>query len=285
MTFPKSPLRTAIPIVTAGFKCASLLPQAIEVNTPAITANAHPAVITIQPLASAFDFFSTTPATTPLPSRISTAVPRNSPRNGEVIQLSSRTLKKSWPEQSVESVEQFFTHRPNQTSASPLSSIVDTNPRAPFLPNTASSFDPPPTSLATHRDPKKIQLPTPPHTPRPAPSSPAPPAARLRDSKCPPEIASANRSSPSRHRRAATPAKSPNLSPSLRQLLGSEMPSPPAPRGPDAPCSRTASSLQSLRAHSLSSKAHTIPKTPAQNTLRRCLPRCAPASPHRRCSR
>src|SRR5256885_8766253 len=32
------------PIVTAGFKCASLLPQAMAVKTPAITANAHPAV-------------------------------------------------------------------------------------------------------------------------------------------------------------------------------------------------------------------------------------------------
>src|ERR1043166_4764632 len=65
-------------MVTAGFRCAALLPQAIAVKTPAITANAQPAVITIHPLPSAFDRFSTTPATTPSPSKTSIMVPRNS---------------------------------------------------------------------------------------------------------------------------------------------------------------------------------------------------------------
>jgi hypothetical protein len=35
--------------VTAGLRYASRLPQAIAVNMPAMTANAHPAVITIHP--------------------------------------------------------------------------------------------------------------------------------------------------------------------------------------------------------------------------------------------
>ena len=71
-------------MVTAGFRNASLLPQAIAVNTPHITAKAHPAVITIQPEFSAFDFFSSTPATTPSPSSTSTSVPMNSPMTAEV---------------------------------------------------------------------------------------------------------------------------------------------------------------------------------------------------------
>src|SRR5208282_1621337 len=87
-SFTKLASRTAKPIVIAGFKCASLLPQAIDTKTPAITANAHPAVITIHPLPSAFERFSSTPATTPLPSSTRIMVPRNSPTNGEVIQQS-----------------------------------------------------------------------------------------------------------------------------------------------------------------------------------------------------
>src|SRR2546423_5992631 len=67
--------------------CASLLPQAMAVKTPAITAKAHPAVITIQPLASPLERLSSTPATTPSPRRINIIVPRNSPRIGEVIDL------------------------------------------------------------------------------------------------------------------------------------------------------------------------------------------------------
>src|ERR1700740_2665430 len=77
----KWPLITAKPMVTAGFRCASLLPQAIAVNTPAITANAQPLAITIQPAPSAFDRLSNTFATTPLPSSISMSVPMNSPKH------------------------------------------------------------------------------------------------------------------------------------------------------------------------------------------------------------
>jgi len=62
-----------------------LLPQAIAANTPAITANAQPVVITIQPEPSAFERFKTTPATTPSPNKINTKVPINSPKNGEII--------------------------------------------------------------------------------------------------------------------------------------------------------------------------------------------------------
>src|ERR1700675_2785359 len=51
-----------------------------------MTANPHPAVMTIQPLPSAFERFSKTAATTPSPSRIIIIVPRNSPRNGDVIE-------------------------------------------------------------------------------------------------------------------------------------------------------------------------------------------------------
>src|SRR5258708_6084829 len=80
-TFPNCPDETAEPSVTAGFKWASLLPQAMEVKTPAITANAQPVVITIQPEPSDFDRFSRTPATTPSPSSTKTNVPINSPKN------------------------------------------------------------------------------------------------------------------------------------------------------------------------------------------------------------
>src|SRR5260370_17386675 len=81
----KEPARPAKPSVTAGFKCASLLPQATAVNTPAITANAHPVVMTIHPPPSPFERLSSTPATTPSPSNIKIIVPRNSPTNVDVI--------------------------------------------------------------------------------------------------------------------------------------------------------------------------------------------------------
>src|SRR5215469_8068065 len=68
---------------------ASLLPHATATNTPANTANAQPVAITIQPLPSAFDRFRSTPATTPSPSKISTSVPANSPKTGDVISFSS----------------------------------------------------------------------------------------------------------------------------------------------------------------------------------------------------
>src|SRR6266849_3171569 len=86
-TFVKSPVRTANPIVTAGLRCAPALPQATAVMTPHITANAQPAVITIHPEFSALDFFRTTAATTPSPSKIKMSVPRNSPKNGEFISV------------------------------------------------------------------------------------------------------------------------------------------------------------------------------------------------------
>src|ERR1035441_7582899 len=76
-TLLKSPERIAAPRVTAGFRWPSP-PQAIAVNTPAITATAHPVEITIHPAPSALDFLSRTLATTPLPRRINTMVPMNS---------------------------------------------------------------------------------------------------------------------------------------------------------------------------------------------------------------
>src|SRR6266852_1842848 len=84
---PNDPAHTAKPSVTAGLRCASLLPQATAVNTPAITANAHPAVMTIHPPPSPFERFSSTPATTPSPSKSSIIVPRNSPKNADVVML------------------------------------------------------------------------------------------------------------------------------------------------------------------------------------------------------
>ena len=50
-------------------------------NTPAITANAQPLAITIQPAPSAFERLSKTFATTPSPNRINTNVPMNSPKH------------------------------------------------------------------------------------------------------------------------------------------------------------------------------------------------------------
>src|SRR5439155_4024078 len=72
-------------IATSIFNCATHHPQAIAMNTPAITQNAHPDVITIHPPLSAFDRLSSTAATTPSPSKIRIMVPRNSPSHGEVI--------------------------------------------------------------------------------------------------------------------------------------------------------------------------------------------------------
>src|SRR5271154_5980231 len=77
-------------MVTAGFRCAPGLPQAIAVKTPHITAKAHAEVMTIQPAFSAFVFLRSTLATTPSPSRIRTMVPRNSPSQGEVIRRASK---------------------------------------------------------------------------------------------------------------------------------------------------------------------------------------------------
>jgi hypothetical protein len=72
---------TANEIVTAGFKCA---PLGCATTTPQKTANAHAAVITIQPEFWPFVLFNTTFATTPLPSSTSVVVPRNSDINGDM---------------------------------------------------------------------------------------------------------------------------------------------------------------------------------------------------------
>src|SRR6516165_6231123 len=61
-------------------------------NTPTITARAQPAVMTIHPDDSAFERLSSTPATTPLPSRIRISVPMNSPKKGVVICLPLKVL-------------------------------------------------------------------------------------------------------------------------------------------------------------------------------------------------
>ena len=73
-TSPHSVLPSiANPNVTAGFRCAPLnWPTA---NTPTMTAMPQPNVMTIQPEFWPFDRFSSTHATTPLPSRIRSAVP------------------------------------------------------------------------------------------------------------------------------------------------------------------------------------------------------------------
>ena len=63
----------ANPSVTAGLRCAPL--NCPTANTPVITAMPQPHVMTIQPLFWALEWLSSTPATTPLPSRIRSAVP------------------------------------------------------------------------------------------------------------------------------------------------------------------------------------------------------------------
>src|SRR5215472_5331155 len=72
-------------MVMAGLRNASLLPHAIAVKTPAMTAKHHPVAMTIHPEPSALDFFKRTLATTPSPRRINIRVPINSPKNGEAI--------------------------------------------------------------------------------------------------------------------------------------------------------------------------------------------------------
>src|SRR5262252_4514626 len=86
-SFANSPDSTAKPKVTAGLMCASGLPHAIATNTPAITANAQPLVMTIQPASSAFERLSKTFATTPSPNSIDTSVPMNSPKHFASTQI------------------------------------------------------------------------------------------------------------------------------------------------------------------------------------------------------
>src|ERR1035437_860139 len=84
-SFEKSPVLMATPKVTAGLRCASGLPQAMAVNTPVITAKAHPAVIASHPPPSALLRLSNMLATAPLPIRMRTIVPMNSPKNLDAI--------------------------------------------------------------------------------------------------------------------------------------------------------------------------------------------------------
>ncbi len=69
-------MRWAAPVARPG------LPQAIAVNTPHMTARAHPVVMTSHPEFSALLLWRRTPALTPLPRRIRTKVPLNSPNQG-----------------------------------------------------------------------------------------------------------------------------------------------------------------------------------------------------------
>src|SRR5258705_10081100 len=72
----------ARPIVTAGFRWAPLkVPTAY---TATVTANAHPAVITIQPAFWPLVLLRTTLATTPSPRTMSSMVPSSSARNGDM---------------------------------------------------------------------------------------------------------------------------------------------------------------------------------------------------------
>jgi hypothetical protein len=91
-SFEKLPLATATPKVTAGFMCASLLPQAKAVKIPAMAAMAQPVDIEIHPPPSALERDKTTSAITPLPSKTSTMVPINSPNIGESIRVLSTVV-------------------------------------------------------------------------------------------------------------------------------------------------------------------------------------------------
>ena len=67
--------------MTAGFRWATPPLTARLASTPMNTAMPHAQVMTIHPPFCDFDLFNSTPATTPSPSRISTAVPTTSPMN------------------------------------------------------------------------------------------------------------------------------------------------------------------------------------------------------------
>ena len=61
----------------------------MAVKTPAITAKAHPLVMTIHPEPSAFERFNKTFATHPLPNSTRTSVPMNSPKQREAMKVLS----------------------------------------------------------------------------------------------------------------------------------------------------------------------------------------------------
>ena len=88
----KSPA-IAMATETAGFKCAPLT-RATE-KTATKTANAQPAVMTIQPLFCPLLRFSRTVATTPFPKMIRSAVPMNSARGGDTTDYVNQPLSSS----------------------------------------------------------------------------------------------------------------------------------------------------------------------------------------------
>src|SRR5579863_8466298 len=95
-----APVEMATESVMAGLRLAPGLPKACAPSTPQSTPSAQPVVITIQPESAAYDLRSVTPALTPLPSRMSTSVPRNSPihvecRSGDIAHLASRHTMRS----------------------------------------------------------------------------------------------------------------------------------------------------------------------------------------------
>src|SRR3954462_10760409 len=71
------PPSIARPSVTAGLRCAP--ESGADMYSPVRTAKPHPKVIASHPASNALDRFKRTPATTPQPSRVSTAVPMVSP--------------------------------------------------------------------------------------------------------------------------------------------------------------------------------------------------------------
>src|SRR6185503_19584819 len=75
----------AVERVMAGLRLAPGLPNAWATTTPQRTAMAHPVVTTIQPASDAKVRRRVTLAQTPLPRRMRTRVPRNSPNQTECM--------------------------------------------------------------------------------------------------------------------------------------------------------------------------------------------------------
>src|ERR1022692_2514078 len=98
----KSPVFTANAKVTAGLMFAAGLPQAMAVNTPVITAKAHPVVMASQPVPSALLRLSNMLATAPLPIRMRIIVPMNSPKKLDAIGSSCAigVGKNSWQQEA-----------------------------------------------------------------------------------------------------------------------------------------------------------------------------------------
>src|SRR5689334_8328492 len=96
------------PRVTAGLICASGLPQAMAAKTPAMTARAHPVVITIQPEFSPADFFSNTLALTPYPKKTRTKGPMNLPMSRLSMQYSCQPKVQNRTESSAREPRQSY---------------------------------------------------------------------------------------------------------------------------------------------------------------------------------